>query len=73
MNIVKIQVYIAIITYTMVAIIKSKLKIKRSTYKMLQIMSESLFDKTHLNDLLKSPVWKNVKEQNCEQLKIKLF
>jgi|GEM_PF-3838677 len=57
----------------MVAIIKSKLKIKRSTYKMLQIMSESLFDKTHLNDLLKSPVWKNVKEQNCEQLKIKLF
>lgn len=73
MNIVKIQVYIAIITYTMVAIIKSKLKIKRSTYKMLQIMSESLFDKTHLNDLLKSPVCKNVKEQNCEQLKIKLF
>ena len=49
----------------MVAIIKSKLKIKRSTYKMLQIMSESLFDKTHLNDLLKSPVCKNVKEQNC--------
>ena len=57
----------------MVAIIKSKLKIKRSTYKMLQIMSESLFDKTHLNDLLKSPDCKNIKEQNCEQLKIKLF
>lgn len=73
LNAVKTQVYIAIITYTLVAIIKSKLKISRSTYEILQIMSASLFDKTHLNDLLKSPVYKNVKEQKCEQLKIDLF
>ena len=73
LNAVKTQVYIAVITYTLVAIIKSKLKISRSTYEILQIMSASLFDKTHLNDLLKSPVYKNVKEQKCEQLKINLF
>ena len=73
MNAVKTQVYIAITTYTLGAVIKSKLKIKRSTYEILQIMSTSLFDKTHLNELLQSPIKKNVKEQKCEQLKFELF
>jgi len=41
----------------LVAIIKSKLKINRSTYEML----------------LQSTVSKNVKEQKCEQLKIELI
>ena len=72
-NAVKTQVYIAIITYTLVAIIKSKLKISRSTYEILQILSASLFDKTHLNDLLQSPVCQDVKEQKCEQLKMMLI
>ena len=73
MNAVKTQVYIAIITYTLVAVIKSKLKIKRSTYEILQIMSASLFDKAYLNELLQSPINKNVKEQKCEQLKFELI
>ena len=62
MNAVKTQVYIAIITYTLVAVTKSKLKTNRSTYKMLQIMSASLFSKTHLSELLQSPINKNVEE-----------
>ena len=72
-NAVKTQVYIAIATYILITIIKSKLKINRSTYEILQIMSVSLFDKTHLNDLLQSTVSKNVKEQKCKQLKIELI
>ncbi len=72
-NAVKTQVYIAVATYALVAILKSKLKINRSTYEILQILSASLFDKTHLNDLLNSAVYKNVKEQKCEQMKIELF
>lgn len=72
-NAVKTQVYIAIITYTLVAIIKSKLKISRSTYEILQILSASLFDKTHLNKLLQSPVCQDVKELKCEQLKLNLI
>ena len=72
-NAVKTQVYIAIITYTLVAIIKSKLKINRSTYEILQILSASLFDKTHLNQLLQSPISQNVKEQIYKQLKINLI
>ena len=73
MNAVKTQVYIAIITYTLVTVIKSKLKTTLSTYEMLQIISASLFDKTPLNELLQSTVYKNVKEQKCEQLKIELI
>ena len=72
-NAVKTQVYIAIITYTLVAIIKSKLKTSRSTYEILQILSVSLFDKTHLHKLLQSPIYQDVKEQKCEQLKFDLI
>lgn len=72
-NAVKTQVYIAIITYTLVAIIKNKLKINSSTYEILQILSASLFDKTHLNELLQSSVCHEVKEQKCEQLEFNLI
>lgn len=72
-NAVKTQVYIAVCTYTLVAIIKSELKINRSTYELLQILSVSLFDKTNLNELLKSPIYQDVKEQNCKQLKMNLI
>lgn len=72
-NAVKTQVYIAIITYTLVAIIKSKLKTSRSTYEILQILSVSLFDKTHLNKLLQGTVCQDVKELKCEQLKLNLI
>ncbi len=72
-NAVKTQVYIAVITYTLVAILKSKLKLNRSTYEILQILSASLFDKTHLKELLQSPVCYDVKEQKCEQLEFNLI
>lgn len=45
-NAVKTQVYIAIITYTLVAIIKQKLNTSYSTYEILQILGASLLDKT---------------------------
>ena len=72
-NAVKTQVYIAISTYTLVAIIKSELKLTRSTYEILQILSVSLFDKTHLNELLQSPIYQDVKEQKGQQLKMNLI
>ena len=73
---VKTQVYIAMITYTLVSIIKSELKINRSTYEILQILSGSLFDKTQLNQLLQSPILQGIKELKYKQLPIfsyKLF
>ena len=72
-NAVKTQIYIAIITYTLVSIIKAKLKLKQSPYEILQIMSVSLLDKAHLPSLFKSPVYQDVKEQNHIQLKINLI
>ncbi|MEO6831315.1 MAG: IS4 family transposase [Chitinophagaceae bacterium] len=73
MNAVKTQVYIAVITYVLVAIIRSKLKINRSAYEMLQILSASLFDKTQLNQLLQSDNSQNLTNQDPNSLQISLF
>lgn len=72
-NAVKVQVYIAIITYTMVAIIKSKLKLKQSTYEILQVLNVSLLDKTPLRQLFENTLSQDVKEQNYTQLEINLI
>jgi IS4 transposase len=72
-NAVRTQIYIANITYTLVVIIKAKLKLKQSPYEILQIMSVSLLDKTHLSSLFENPLYQDVKEQNHIQLKINLI
>ena len=72
-NAVKIQIYSAIIAYCLVAIIGYKLKVDRSTYEILQILSISLLDKTPLKELLTNQDYKDVKELNYIQLKIKDF
>lgn len=69
-NAVKTHVYIAVITYTLIAIIKQKLKTNYSTYETLQILGASLLDKTSIQDLLKKPYDQEIKEQLYNQLKI---
>ncbi|HEM49294.1 MAG TPA: IS4 family transposase [Caldithrix sp.] len=70
LNAVKIQVYSAIIAYCLVALVRNKLKIERSTYEILQILSISLLDKTPLNELLTNQNYQDVKELYNKQLKI---
>ncbi|MDN5552871.1 IS4 family transposase [Prevotella sp.] len=53
-NAVRIQIYSAICAYCLVAIIQHDMHLSRSTYEVLQILSISLTDKTHLRDLLES-------------------
>jgi hypothetical protein len=72
-NAVRIQIYSAIITYTLIAVIKNKLKSPLSNYEILQIMSISLLDKEPLRNLLSNSVNQDVKEQNYDQLKFDLF
>ena len=72
-NAVKTQVYIAVATYTLVVIIKNTLKLKQSNYEILQILSISLLDKTSLKELLSSTIYQDVKELQCEQLKMALI
>jgi transposase len=45
-NAVKTQVWIAISAYVLVAILKRELKLERSQYEILQILSVALFEKT---------------------------
>ena len=54
-NAVRIQIYAAIITYCLMAIVQKKLGIDRSIYEMLQIVSISLTDTTPLRDLFGKP------------------
>ena len=51
-NAVRIQIYSAIITYCMMAIVQKKMNIERSIYEMMQIVSISLTDTTNLIDCL---------------------
>jgi transposase len=51
-NAVKSQIWVAVCTYLLVAILKKQLNLDASLYEILQILSVSLFDKTPLNQLL---------------------
>jgi hypothetical protein len=46
---VKTQVWIAVCTYLLVAIIRKRLGLNLSLYTILQVLSLSLFEKTPLN------------------------
>ena len=61
-NAVRIQIYCAIITYCLVAIVQHDMKIERSIYEVLQILSISLTDKTPLRDLFDKQNFNNVNE-----------
>ena len=61
-NAVRIQISVAIITYCLVAIVHHDMQLKRSTYEVLQILSISLTDKTHLRDLFDKTIFNDVKE-----------
>ena len=50
-NAVKIQIWIAIAVYVLVAIVKKRLNLSQSLYSILQILSVSLFEKTPILQL----------------------
>ena len=62
-NAVKTQIYVAIITFCLVAVAQHDLGIERPTYEVLQILGISLTDKTPLKTLLKKSDYNDVKEQ----------
>ena len=62
-NAVRIQVYAAICTYCLVAIVQHDMKLDRSTYEVLQILSISLTDKTNLRELFSKTKFQYDKEQ----------
>ena len=67
-NAVKTQIWIAIGVYVLVAIVKKCLKSELSLYTILQILSLTLFEKTHLNQLLDDSSNKNTQDNIPSQL-----
>ena len=54
-NAVRIQIYSAITTYCMMAIVQKKMGVDRSIYEMLQMVSCSLTETKHLGELFAKP------------------
>ena len=73
LNAVKIQMYCAVIAYCLVALVGYKLKVDRTIYEILQILSISLLDKTPIKEILTKCDYNNVKELENKQLIISGF
>jgi len=67
-NAVKTQIWIAVCTFILVAILKEKLKISQSMNEILQILSVSVFDKTPVNQLLSTQSSQKPNPDNPNQL-----
>jgi hypothetical protein len=63
-NAVKTQVWIAISVYVLVAILRKELRLPRSLYEILQILSVTLFEKTPVFEVLTGPNYQN-EESSC--------
>ena len=61
-NAVRIQIYTAITAYCMMAIVQKKMKIERSIYEMLQMVSISLTETLPLDKLFSKPNYNIVNE-----------
>jgi len=51
-NAVKVQIWIAVSVYLLVAIVRKRLNIQASLYTILQVLSVSIFERTMINQLL---------------------
>jgi IS4 transposase len=69
-NAVKTQIWIAVSTYLLVAIMKKRLKIDLTLYTILQILSITLFEKIPIFQALTEQNYRNQKVAGPIQLKL---
>jgi len=69
-NAVKTQIWIAISTYVLIAIVKQKLKIEASLYTFLQILSLTEFEKVPILQLVNDNEYKHTNCQVRNQLEL---
>ncbi len=67
-NAVKMQIWIAICSFLLVAIAKKQYKIEQTIYEMLQVISVCAFDKIPINELFSKPTNEISKNESCKQL-----
>ena len=63
-NAVRIQIYAAICTYCLIAIIEHKMNLDRSIYEVMRVLRSSLLCKKHIKDLL-LPEKEKLQIANC--------
>ncbi len=69
-NAVKTQIWIAISVYVLVAIVKKRLKLDKSLYSILQILSVTLYEKTLLSQAFAEIDYLNSDDDGSEQLNL---
>lgn len=69
-NAVKTQIWIAVCTYVLVAIMRKRLKLEASMHEILQILSLTLFEKIPLNELLTLSLSESIQSQIHNQLNL---
>jgi hypothetical protein len=69
-NAVKTQLWIALIVYLLVAILRKRLGLQMSPYKILQILSVTLFEKTPILQVLEGPNFELHSEGSSNQLSL---
>ena len=69
-NAVKVQIWIAIATYLLVAIMKKELRLDLSLYTILQILSVTLFEKSPILQVLNPTTCKNTGVVDANQLNL---
>jgi hypothetical protein len=69
-NAVKTQIWIAISVYVLVAIVKKRLKLDRSLYTILQILSVTLFEKTPILQALSHIDYEEPESDDDNQLNL---
>lgn len=70
-NAVKTQIWIAISVYVLVAIVKKELRVERSLYEILRVLSLTLFEKTPLFQVLQAEI--DASEQGVDRNQWRLF
>lgn len=69
-NAVKTQIWAALCTYLLVAIMKKRLNIQQKMYEILQVLSVSVFDKTPVSQLFTESAIQKHSEAGYNQLSI---
>lgn len=70
LNAVYTQIWIAVSTYLLVAIMKRKLKLRQELYTILQILNICIFEKVPVNQLFENDKYKNKTTEDYNQLNL---
>ena len=70
LNAVFTQIWIAVSTYLLIAIIKKRLGLNQELYNILQVLSVCIFEKAPINQLFRNEKYNNEERPKHKQLKM---